>query len=450
MAARCSSSQASIVATRPKIKLGYEARPQFTAFHARKQRWACIVAHRRCGKTVACVMDLIDAALRCKKPEGRFAYMSPTYTQSKDTCWQYLKRFTADIPGVEQRESDLMVIFPNGARVRLYGVENYDRLRGTYIDGLVLDEYADINPRAWPEVLRPALADRAGWAVFIGTPRGRNDFWRVHHHAEQTPEWFSLVLRASHTGLLSQAELNDMRGTLTPEQYDQELECSFDAAILGAYYGREIAEAEASGRIGDVPYDPILPVHTAWDLGIGDSTAIWFFQVALAEIRVIDYYEAAGHGLPHYASVLSSRGYTYGTDYLPHDGEARQLGTGRSLWETLHSLTNRIPRILPKQNVMDGINAARVTIGKAWFDGTKCYDGLEALRAYRADFDEKAKTFHDRPRHDWSSHGADAFRYMALAWREMQPEKPKPPPVDSWDRAFQRARQSEVANWRIA
>ena len=450
MVARCSSSQASIVATRPKIKLGYEARPQFTAFHARKQRWACIVAHRRCGKTVACVMDLIDAALRCKKPEGRFAYMSPTYTQSKDTCWQYLKRFTADIPGVEQRESDLMVIFPNGARVRLYGVENYDRLRGTYIDGLVLDEYADINPRAWPEVLRPALADRAGWAVFIGTPRGRNDFWRVHHHAEQTPEWFSLVLRASHTGLLSQAELDDMRGTLTPEQYDQELECSFDAAILGAYYGREIAEAEASGRIGDVPYDPILPVHTAWDLGIGDSTAIWFFQVALAEIRVIDYYEAAGHGLPHYASVLSSRGYTYGTDYLPHDGEARQLGTGRSLWETLHSLTNRIPRILPKQNVMDGINAARVTIGKAWFDGTKCYDGLEALRAYRADFDEKAKTFHDRPRHDWASHGSDAFRYLALAWREMQPEKPKPPPVDSWDRAFQRARQSEVANWRVA
>ena len=440
------------MARRPtkQIDLGYHARPQFEPFHARKQRWACIVAHRRCGKTVACVMDLIDAALRCKKPQGRFAYMSPTYTQSKDTCWQYLKRFTADIPGVEQRESDLMVIFPNGARVRLYGVENYDRLRGTYIDGLVLDEYADINPRAWPEVLRPALADRAGWAVFIGTPRGRNDFWRVHHHAEQTPEWFSLILRASHTGLLSQAELDDMRGTLTPEQYDQELECSFDAAILGAYYGREIAEAEASGRIGDVPYDPILPVHTAWDLGIGDSTAIWFFQVALAEIRVIDYYEAAGHGLPHYASVLSSRGYTYGTDYLPHDGEARQLGTGRSLWETLHSLTNRIPRILPKQNVMDGINAARVTIGKAWFDGTKCYDGLEALRAYRADFDEKAKTFHDRPMHNWASHGADAFRYLSLAWREMQPEKPKPPPVDSWGRAFQRARQSEVANWRIA
>ena len=433
-----------------KIKLGYQARPQFTAFHARKQRWACIVAHRRCGKTVACVMDLIDAALRCKKPEGRFAYMSPTYTQSKDTCWQYLKRFTADIPGVEQRESDLMVIFPNGSRVRLYGVEHYDRLRGTYIDGLVLDEYADINPRAWPEVLRPALADRQGWAVFIGTPRGRNDFWRVHHHAEQTPEWYSLVLRASQTELLTQAELDDMRGTLTAEQYDQELECSFDAAILGAYFAREIAEADAAGRIGDVPYDPLLPVHTAWDLGIGDSTAIWFFQVARDEVRVIDHYEASGYGLPHYAGVLASRDYTYGTDYLPHDGEARQLGSGRTLRETLHALTNRIPRILPQQNVMDGINAARITIGKAWFDSTKCHDGLEALRAYRADYDERTKAFNDRPKHDWSSHSADSFRYLSMAWREMQPEKPKPPPVDTWSAAWERAGRSEVASWRVA
>jgi len=437
--------------TSRRIDLGYRARPQFEAFHARRQRWACIVAHRRAGKTVACVMDLIDAALRCKKSEGRFAYMSPTYTQSKDTCWQYLKRFTAEIPGVEQRESDLMVVFPNGSRVRLYGADHFDRLRGIYSDGLVLDEYADINPRAWPEVLRPSLADRQGWAVFIGTPRGRNDFWRVHQHAEKTPEWFSLVLRASSTGLLGQAELDDMRTTLTPEQYDQELECSFDAAILGAYFGKEITEAEAAGRIGKVPYDDAIPVHTAWDLGIGDSTAIWFFQVSRDGVRVIDHYEAAGYGLPHYAAVLASRGYDYGTHYLPHDAQARQLGSGRSLWETLNALTNRVPRILPKQNVMDGINAARVTIGSAWFDAEKCHDGLEALRAYRAEYDEKAKTFHDRPQHNWASHSADAFRYLAMAWREMAPEKPKPPPVDSWDIAFRRAAaQRDVADWRVA
>jgi hypothetical protein len=146
-------------------------------------------------------------------------------------------------------------------------------------------------------------------------------------------------------------------------------------------------------------------VHTAWDLGVSDSTAIWFFQVSRAEVRVIDYYEASGYGLPHYAAVLTSRGYNYGTDYLPHDAQARQLGTGRSLWETLHSLTNRIPRVLAQQNLMDGINAARISIASCWFDTYKCHDGLEALRAYRADYDDKRKAFTDRPRHDWASHG---------------------------------------------
>jgi phage terminase large subunit len=434
------------------IDLGYYARSQFEAFHARSQRWACIVAHRRAGKSVACIMDLIDAALRCKKPDGRFSFLSPTYTMAKENVWLYLKRFTADIPGVEQRESDLIVNFQNGARVRLFGADNYDRLRGSFNDGLVLDEYADINPRAWPEVLRPSLADRKGWAVFIGTPRGRNDFWRVHQYAAQHPEdWYSLVLRASRTGLLPQSELDDMRSTLTAEQYQQELECSFDAAILGSYYGRDLAEAEAAGRITDVPYDPALPVHTAWDLGIGDSTAIWFFQVVGAELHVIDYYEASGYGLKHYASVLSARGYNFGTEYLPHDGWAKEMGTGRSRVETLNEMLNRFPHRVPQQSVNDGINAARITLGKTWFDAAKCYDGLEALRAYRADYDEKAKVFHDRPRHDWSSHGSDAFRYMALAWREMQPEKPPPKPFDSWARAFERANAEEVENsWRIA
>ena len=204
------------------LQLGYEPRKQFLAFHARKQRWACLVCHRRSGKTVACVMDLIDAALRCKKPDGRFSYLAPTYTSAKDVCWLYLKRFTADIPGVEQRESDLTVNFPNGSRVRLYGAEHYDRLRGTFNDGMVLDEYADISPRAWPEVLRPTLADRQGWAVFIGTPRGRNSFYEVYEHARADPAWYSLKLKASQTGLIPQDELADMREHMTAEQYDQE------------------------------------------------------------------------------------------------------------------------------------------------------------------------------------------------------------------------------------
>ena len=432
-----------------RIDLGYHARPQFAPFHARRQRWACIVAHRRAGKSVACVMDLIDAALRCKQPDGRFSFLSPTYTQAKDTVWQYLKRFTAEIPGVEQRESDLMVNFPNGARVRLYGAENYDRLRGTYSDGMILDEYADISPRAWPEVLRPTLADRKGWAVFIGTPRGRNDFWRVHEFAEQHPdEWFSMVLRADETRLLSSAELEDMRTQTTPEQFAQEFLCSFDAAILGSYFGRELAEAEEAGRITSVPYDPILPVHTAWDLGIGDSTAIWFFQIVRSELHVIDHYEASGFALGHYVEVLKSKPYQYGRDYLPHDAMARELGTGRSIFETMKALSGRHPWIVRKLSVMDGINAARVTLAKTWFDASNCHEGLEALRAYHAEFDERAKVFSDRPKHDWSSHSADAMRYMSLAWREIAPDKPKPLPRDSWDAAFNRDAE-ELRDWRV-
>ena len=391
--------------TTARISLGYKPRAQFIAYHKRRQRWACIVAHRRAGKSVACIMDLINATLKSKKTDARFGYVAPTYTQAKDVVWSYLKEYTHRIPGVELRESDLSVIFPTGARIRLYGSDNHDRLRGIYLDGVVMDEYADMAPQAWAQVIRPALADRKGWATFIGTPKGRNSFFEIYDYARHNPdEWFSLELRADETGILDDDELDSARRVLTAEQFAQEFLCSFDAAILGSYFGRELDEAQQASRIASVPYDPLLPVHTAWDLGIGDSTAIWFFQVSRAEVRVIDHYEAAGHGLPHYAAVLASRGYTYGTDYLPHDAQARQLGTGRSLWETLHSLTNRIPRILPQQNVMDGINAARVTIGSAWFDADKCHDGLEALRAYRADYDDKRKAFTDRPRHDWASH----------------------------------------------
>jgi phage terminase large subunit len=433
-----------------RIDLGYRPREQFRAFHARKQRWACIVAHRRAGKTVACIMDLIDAALRCKKQDGRFAYMAPTYAQSKDVVWLYLKRFTADIPEVEQRESDLMVNFPNGARVRLYGSDTYDRLRGIYLDAVVMDEVADMHPQAWTDVIRPALSDRQGWGVFIGTPRGRNSFHQLYENAKDHPEWFALELRADQTGIIPEDELQSLQRNMTAEAYAQEYLCSFDAAILGSYYGRELAEAEAAGRIGIVPYDPILPVHTAWDLGIGDSTAVWFFQITGTELHVIDHYEASGHGLAHYAAVLEARGYKYGIEFLPHDGMARELGTGRSRFETLHSLTSRWPRIVHQQTVNDGINAVRLTIGRSWFDAAKCHDGLEALRAYHADFDERNKVFNDRPAHTWASHSADAARYMALAWRELQPEKPPPPPVDSWDIAFGRANADTADGWRIA
>lgn len=329
-------------------------------------------------------------------------------------------------PVFEERESELSITCPtNGAKIRLYGVENYDRLRGLPLSGCIMDEFGDFDPRAWPEVIRPALADRNGWAVFIGTPKGRNSFWEIHERAKRDKDWLALTLKASETGILPAGELADIRATLSVEQYEAEMECSFDAAVVGAYYATQLADAERHGRITSVEWETSLPVHTAWDLGVGDSTAIWFWQASGNEIRVIDYYESHGHGLDHYAKVIHAKPYLQGTAWVPHDARVKELSTGRTRIQTLLDLGLQ-PRVVPNHKLMDGINAARVTLARCWFDESKTAKGLEALRLYRSEYDAKDKVFRDTPKHDWTSHGADAFRYLAMAWRDqvVAPTKP--------------------------
>lgn len=408
-----------------RIDLGYRARRQFIPFHSRRERWACLVAHRRAGKTVACVADINDHALRCTKQDGRFAYVAPYYVQAKDAAWTYLKRFALPVPGAEINESELRVDYKhNGARIRIYGADNYDRMRGGYFDGVILDEYGDMHPAAWPEVIRPMLADRKGWAVFIGTPKGRNDFHAVHERAKADPAWFEMVLRASESGLIDDEEIEAIRAELTPEQFEQEMECSFDAAILGAYYGKEIVEAERAGRITSVEIDPVLPVHTSWDLGKGVNMAVWCWQVAPDGIRVVDFLEGAHNdGIPQVVAKLNAKGYAWGNDFVPHDARAVEIGTGRTRIEQLMAI-GRKPSIVPGHSVEDGINAGKIGFARFWFDDVRCKHGLECLRQYRADFDEKTKAFKNQPRHDWTSHAADAFRYMAMAWKHMTPAKP--------------------------
>lgn len=408
-----------------RIVIPYTPRALFRPYHARRQRWACLVVHRRAGKTVTCINDLVRAAVRLDKPDGRFAYVAPQLNQAKDVAWAYLKRYTAPL-SPKINEAELWVEVANAAghasRIRIYGADNADRLRGGYFDGVILDEYADMGASVWGEIVRPMLADRRGWATFIGTLKGRNHLWGLYDGRRDDADWFTMLAPASDTGIIAEDELAALREDMTQEEYAQEFECNPDAAIRGAYFGKELA----SGSIGDVPVDEAVPVHTAWDLGVGDATAVWFFQVVGADVHVVDHYEAHGHGLPHYAAMLAARGYTYGTHYLPHDARARDLGTGRTRVETFRQLTGQMPTILPQGNVMDGINAARLTIPKCRFDATRCADGLEALRQYRADWDDKARTFRDAPKHDWTSHSADAFRYLAMAWRTIRPQ-PKPP-----------------------
>lgn len=398
-----------------RIVIPYAPRSQFLPLHESRKRWSITVAHRRAGKTVAEINKLIRKALECDRVEPRFAYAAPTYAQAKDVAWTYLRRFTAPIPGVVAHETELRVDLPNAARIRLYGLDNYDRIRGGYLDGIVLDEYGDCDPRAWQEVIRPALSDRIGWADFIGTPRGRNHFSEMWDAAAEDDSWFRLMLKAGDTGLLAADELADARKAMTEEQYAAEYECSFSAGLLGAYYGKEMELAESQGRIGVVPWEPTLPVHTAWDLAIGDATAIWCVQLAGREVRVIDYIENSGVGIDWYVRELDKRPWKWGEHILPHDAEVRELGTGKSRLEVMASLGLHKTRIIPAQSIEDGVNAARMLLPNAWFDREKCTRGIRALQNYQAEWDDKRKVLKDRPLHNWASHGADAFRYLALA-----------------------------------
>lgn len=400
----------------------YRPRPLQLEIHDRLRRFSVLVCHRRFGKTVLCINKLVMQARTEPRHNPRYAYVAPLYRQAKQAAWDYLKYFSAAEEGRTANETELRVDFPNGARIQLFGANQPDALRGMYFDGAILDEYALMSPRAWSEVLRPALADRGGFAIFIGTPKGRNAFYDLYERARSgaDPDWYAGLYKASDTGVLDPAELAAARRDMSEEEYEQEFECSFQAAIAGAYYGKAMAVAEAEGRIRRVPWEPALPVHTAWDLGIGDSTAIWFVQLAGREVRWIDFYENAGQGLEHYVKHLQAKPYVYGDHLMPHDVAVRELGSGRSRIELLRNWGVK-PRIVPQQSVEDGINALRILLPRSWFDAEKCSRGLEALRQYRREWDEKGGLFRPRPLHDWTSHAADAARYAALGLREPTP-----------------------------
>lgn len=382
--------------------------------------------------------ELVLSALFTTKMDARYAYVAPQYNQAKDIAWMYVKRLTADIPGVQYNESELRADLPNGSRIRLYGADNPDRLRGLYLDGVILDEFADMRSSVWGEIVRPMLADRKGWAVFIGTPKGHNEFYTKWQDAAIDDDWFKLKLQASKSKLIEEAELRDAAKGMTDDQYAQEFECSFEAAIAGSFYGKELNVAEEEGRIRAVPYDKTIPVYTAWDIGFSDDTAIWFYQVVRGEVHVIDYYAANGYGVDHYVKVLNERGYSYAKLgekpflWLPHDAAAKTFASGGKSTQEQFYASGYNSRIVPMLSVQDGIQAARMMLPRTYFDREKCHEGIDALKLYRREWDDDKKVFKDKPLHDWTSHPADAFREMAIAWRETSPSPaPKPPRFDT-------------------
>lgn len=403
-----------------RVSTGYRPRAHQALIHQSLKRFSVLVCHRRFGKTVLCINELVDRALRCELPNPRYAYIAPLFNQAKDIAWTYLKEYTRSIPGVETNETELRVALPNGAHVRLYGADNPDRLRGIYLDGVVLDEYAQMSPRIWGEVIRPLLADRQGWAVFIGTPMGHNQFWEVYDRANGDPAWYAGMFRASETNIVIPEELAAAKKDMAEEEYEQEFECSFTAAIRGAYYGKLMAEADREKRITNVPHEHGVKVDTWWDLGVGDPTAIWFVQRVGREVHLIDYYESSGEGIQHYASVIQQkameRRFVYGEHVAPHDADSKELGTGKTLNQVAREL-GLVFQVQPRLEIQHGISAVRNLLPVCWFDRERCRHGIEAMRQYRAEHDEKRLTLKDKPLHDWSSHAADAFRYGALSRR---------------------------------
>jgi len=395
-------------------------------FHNRRQRWACLVAHRRAGKTVSAVNDIIRAAITYQGERGLFAYIAPFRSQAKAVAWQYFLEFAAPIIQ-NKNEQELLITLVNGSQIRLAGADNADgQIRGLGLSGVYMDEYGDFKPSVFGNVIRPALSDKQGWAVFGGTPKGKNQFWEIYETAQRLPhEWFLLRLPASTSGLLPPGELAAARAQLAEDQYLQEYECSFEAAIQGAFFGKEMREAQDQGRICHVPHDPGLPVFTAWDLGYRDDTAVWFYQLGRGEIRVIDFYAVSGEDIHDIAAVVTGKPYKYARHYLPHDARAKSLQTGKSIVEQLAAhLDIAKLAVVPDIGVQSGIQAVRLILPQVWFDAERCREGIEALRQYQREFDEDKKAYRQSPRHDWTSHPSDAFRMLAVSYAEQADKTP--------------------------
>jgi len=416
------------------IEIPYTPRPLQARLHAElsEKRWAVVVMHRRAGKTVMAINHLLRDAILCTRPNPRFFYIAPTYRQAKQISFDYIKSFAGKIPMVRFHETELRCDLPNGARIQLLGSENPASLRGIYADGVVLDEMADMPESLFPEVIRPALSDRKGYAIFIGTPRGHNAFYDLFTAAEQQDDWHTAIYKASETNILDEEELEAARSMMSVDQFEQEFECSWVANVPGAVFGKELQEAQESGRISSVPYDPSAKVDTWWDLGVGDSTVVWFTQSVGRAVHVIDFYENRGEGLPHYARMLQEKDYLYGTHNAPHDIEVREMGSGKSRREVAWDLGINF-RVVPKLPVEDGLHAAQMLIPRCWFDQERCKPGLESLRHYHRAYNERLRSFRNTPVHDWSSHAADAFRYLSVGIKENQ----------AWQRAPQKIADSQ-------
>lgn len=387
---------------------------------------AAMVAHRRWGKDDVALHFTACAAM--ERP-ATYWHMLPEYEQARKAIWTAVNALTGKrrideaFPQEIRASTDdrgMFIRFRNGSTWQVVGSDNYNNLVGAGTAGMVFSEWALADPNSWG-YFRPMVKQNKGWGLFIYTPRGRNHGLKTYERSVSSPEWFGQKIDARHSPVFTAQELEEERleymdalGDDDGEQmFAQEYLCSFDAPLVGSFYGRALSNAEMENRVCVVPYDPDLPVHVSFDIGKRDDTALWFFQQFRSETRVIDFYSANGFGPEHYAQIMQERKYVYGQLIMPHDAENKVWVTDQTPAQSMRRYGYKVI-VLPQSNILHGINAGRKLIKMALFDKVKCRKGIEALRNYKREWDEKHKVFRDNPLHDWSSHAADSWRYAAL------------------------------------
>lgn len=415
----------------------YRPRNWAKIFHAAITRWIVLVLHRRAGKTTGILNHLQRDALRVAG--SQYAFIAPTYKQAKRIAWEILKNIASVVPDAEPNEAELVMKYPNGSKIFLAGSENVDALRGIPLWGGGQDESSQQPSNLFTEVISKCLADHLGYWIWAGTPKGKNNFYRTYQIALKNPDQYTVVFKTIDDSLRDEQgetidnlriALEDDRrlvklGEMTQEEFDQEWYCSFEAAIKGAYYASQIRQARHEGRIKIVPHDPILKVHTVWDLGVGKNLAIGFYQRVGNESRMIDYWEGSEKdGIPQAAKALQDKPYLYGKHFGPHDIRAVEQGTGLSKLETAKKL-GLVFEVIPNIGVDNGINAGRLFFARLWVDEQKCAIWLDAMAQYRQEWDEKRGMFIEKPYHDWTSHAADVHRYAAVVEKDMSNDEPK-------------------------
>ena len=384
--------------------------------------------HRRAGKDK---VDINLIAREMTRKVGAYYYFFPTYNQGRKILWDGIDNngfkttdhFPKELIDGKKNDTEMKIKFKNGSLFQIVGIDNIDSIVGTNPVGCIFSEYSLQNPRGW-KFIRPILAANGGWAIFNFTPRGKNHAYKLHEMAKKDPTWFVQVLTANDTNVLSKEILEQEHKEIAGENggddslYWQEYFCSYTAAMLGAYYAKVYDEAEKKDRFTHVFWDPVLPVHTVWDLGIADAMVVGFWQGVGQERRLIDYIEVTGKGLPEVIKEVREKPYIYGRHFAPHDIEVRELGTGKSRKEISAALGIEF-EVVPNLPIMDGINIARIFFQKLWVDKTRCELFLEAIPQYTKEYDEDNKIFKDKPNHDWTSHAADMLRYAAIVGDEL-------------------------------